>query len=643
MATKTEFKHLSISSKFMIWFLLIALVPLVMTTYISYTRSLNVLRKEVNKHLLAVADNKANQIESYLAGQKADVMTLSHMSETVEAVDRFDAAFHKGDGTGSPDYAAVKKDFDPFFKYYQESAGYADIILVNPDGEIIFSAAGGARDAHSLYEIALNSRSAGRTALSELARVFIKTKDTQETETSDFEYDPKTGIVSVFIAAPIFKGPSLTGVVIAEAGNTGLLGIATNYYGLGRTGETIIATKIGDDAVFITPVRFDPEATFKRKVPIVPGRGAGIQQAVQKKSGFGIISNYRGKEVLSVWRYLPTFRLGMAVEMDAGEVFESAKQLRYDLVVVGLGLLILVAVLAISVANSISNPIKELTKVSGVIANGNYSIRARAASRDEIGALAASFNRMTDSLIEAKDNVEEQKKLLEEANRELDSFVYTVSHDLKAPLRGIAAFADLLKQDYGDKFDAVANDYITRISTGTRHMGQLIEDLLTLSRISRIKNPYENVDMNELMRSVTARIEFIVKEHAVDLRIARNLPVVRCDRIKIAEVFLNLLTNAIKFSSKNGKEKPPRVEVGYLERDDAHEFYVKDNGIGIDPKYHKEIFGIFRRLHKQSEYEGTGAGLCIVKKVIDDHRGSIRLESEPGKGAAFFFTIPKSL
>jgi len=128
----------------------------------------------------------------------------------------------------------------------------------------------------------------------------------------------------------------------------------------------------------------------------------------------------------------------------------------------------------------------------------------------------------------------------------------------------------------------------------------------------------------------------------VDLKIQPNLPTIICDGIKIKEVFLNLLTNAIKFSSGNGDAQPV-VDISYVDRVDAHEFIVKDNGIGIAPKDHEEIFGMFKRLDTSEKYEGTGAGLSIVKSIVDDHGGKIWLESDLGKGAAFHFSIPKGL
>jgi signal transduction histidine kinase len=335
--------------------------------------------------------------------------------------------------------------------------------------------------------------------------------------------------------------------------------------------------------------------------------------------------------------------------MDTTEVFAMAKQLRNNLLRISIVLLIIVAVIAIIIAKTVSRPIQELTATSAKIAGGNLSARVEIDSSDEIGELGESFNQMTDKLVKAKEEVEqkkeqveEQKKMLEQVNKELDSFVYTASHDLRAPLRGISSFASFLEEDYKDKLDKEGKDYLREIREGTDRMNQLIEDLLMLSRISRIKNPYEDVNINELLTSVIKRIEFDIKEKKVDLRIQPDMPTIRCDRIKMNEVFLNLINNAIKFSAKNNKDNP-KVEVGYALEEGNHKFYVKDNGIGIDPKYHSQLFGIFKRLHTAKEYEGTGAGLSIVKRVIDDHGGKVWIDSQEGKGATFYFTIPKDL
>jgi len=334
--------------------------------------------------------------------------------------------------------------------------------------------------------------------------------------------------------------------------------------------------------------------------------------------------------------------------MDTAEVIASANRLRMTLYKISLMLLVIVIAMAVAIANSMSKPIKELTKISGTIAAGDFSARANVRSKDEIGTLAQSFNEMTDKLVAAKAIVEEKKaelekqhELLAEANRELDAFTHTVSHDLQAPLRGVASFATFLEEDYKDKLDEEGREHLREIREGTTRMSTLIQDLLALSRITRIKNPFEKVDINAMIVEVCKRIEFDINEHQVTMNIDKMMPTIVCDRIKLTEVFLNLINNAIKFSSKQ-KEKPI-VDVKYEDAGNFYQFSVKDNGIGIAPKYHDKVFGIFKRLHSQDEFEGSGAGLGIVKKVIDDHKGKVWIESEEGKGTKFLFTIPKNL
>jgi signal transduction histidine kinase len=639
MAGLKLFKNLPITTKFIFWFLIIALIPLTIATYISYNRSREVLRQEVSNSLIASAENKANQIEVYLNKKEEDLTRLSHMSDVIYAIEKFDKAYDAG-GFDSSEYSAVDNEFRPFFTYYQKSSGYDDLFLIRPYGDVLFSVKG--KVVRSIYE-------ARPRRYAQLKELFFKVNTSLKTEVSDFEYDSNLGEGHVFIAAPIFKAGEISGLVVAQLGNRGISELVQDYSGLGNTGETVVAAKIDDAAVVIAPLRFDPEAAFRRKIAIGSKEASDIQKAVQGQKGSGILIDYRGKQVLSVWRYIPNFRWGIVVKMDTSEVFASADRLRSVLLIVSFILLIFVVITAILIAHSVSSPIKELTKVSGNIADGDLSARAKITTTDEIGQLAESFNKMTDKLVEAKANVEqkneeleEQKKLLEKANKELDSFVYTASHDLRAPLRGISSFASFLEEDYQDKLDEEGKNFLRQIRDGTNRMNNLIEDLLKLSRISRIKNPYEDVDMNSLINSVIKRIEFDIKENNVELNIQPDIPRVRCDRIKMTEVFLNLINNAIKFSSKNNKVRP-RIEVGYSDEGQFHKFYVKDNGIGIDPKYHKQVFGMFKRLHTDKEYEGTGAGLGIVKRVIDDHGGNIWVESELGKGAIFYFTIPKEL
>ncbi len=237
---------------------------------------------------------------------------------------------------------------------------------------------------------------------------------------------------------------------------------------------------------------------------------------------------------------------------------------------------------------------------------------------------------------------EKQKELigsLSQINKQLDDFTYIVSHDLKEPLRAIDAFSKFVWDDYFDKFDEEGKGYLKRIRANAVRMQNLIEDLLNISRIARKKIPFEEVQVESVLKEVELRLDYAMKEKNVKIIIQDKLPTVFCDRLRFTEVFVNLLSNAIKFNDK----PQPIIEVGCKERESFYEFFVKDNGPGIEEKYFDKIFQIFQRLGKREERDGTGAGLTIVKKIIQMHKGDIWVESKVGEGTTFYFTIFKEI
>lgn len=236
----------------------------------------------------------------------------------------------------------------------------------------------------------------------------------------------------------------------------------------------------------------------------------------------------------------------------------------------------------------------------------------------------------------------EKNRELENINMELDSFVYTASHDLRSPLSIISSYISIIKEEHSDSLDNEAKFLFTRIYHRVKLMDKIIEDLLILSRISKVASFFERVDIKELIESQKDRINYQDNEYRVKLVFQANIPQINCDKIKMAEAFFNLINNAIKFSHKNTKDDII-VEIGYKYNTGFHEFYVKDNGIGISPEYHEKVFGFFERLYPESEYEGTGVGLSIVKKIVESYGGKIWVESDLNKGAVFRFTVPKNV
>jgi PAS domain S-box-containing protein len=225
---------------------------------------------------------------------------------------------------------------------------------------------------------------------------------------------------------------------------------------------------------------------------------------------------------------------------------------------------------------------------------------------------------------------------LERSNRDLEQFAYVASHDLQEPLRMISSFTQLLEQRYKEKLDKSADEFIKFIVEGANRMQRMINDLLSYSRLSTRGTPFEPVNSEEILARVHTDLLPLIEENQA-LLTHESLPEITADASQMLHLFQNLIGNAIKF---RGKE-PPRVHVFSESREEEWMFGVRDNGIGIAKEYFDRIFVIFQRLHSREEYSGTGIGLAICKKIVEGHDGRIWVESEPGKGSTFFFTIPK--
>jgi signal transduction histidine kinase len=312
----------------------------------------------------------------------------------------------------------------------------------------------------------------------------------------------------------------------------------------------------------------------------------------------------------------------------------------------------------------VSFPILNLARVARRISNEHdYSPRAVKETGDEIGALVDGLNEML-SQIEARDGALTQaqgeleqrvrdlqrevaerqraeKELaektieLQRSNAELRQFAYVASHDLQEPLRMVTSYTQLLAKRYQDKLDRDASEFIGFAVEGVNRMQLLIRDLLEYSRTGTRGKVLAMTDCNGVLDATLKNLQAVIEEsHA---RITRDpLPVVMADEIQLGQLFQNLIMNAIKYQDR----KPPEIHVGCKQEENRWLFWVRDNGIGIDPAYAERIFVIFQRLHSRQEYPGTGIGLAICKKIVERHGGKIWVKSELGKGSTFYFTIP---
>ena len=238
---------------------------------------------------------------------------------------------------------------------------------------------------------------------------------------------------------------------------------------------------------------------------------------------------------------------------------------------------------------------------------------------------------------ELEERVEQRTRELKEANGELEAFTYSVSHDLRAPLRHMDGFSRILQQEYGTHLPEEARHYLDRVRSATTHMSRLVEDLLQLSRLGRQAPQRRAVALAELLEQARAEVlEAATQPRAIDWQV-QDLPEAEVDASLFHQVLVNLLSNAIKFSRN---QERPVIQIGTRTEHGETIIFVRDNGAGFDPRFADKLFGVFQRLHRQDEFEGTGIGLATAQRIVHKHGGRIWAESQPGHGATFYFTVP---
>jgi len=318
----------------------------------------------------------------------------------------------------------------------------------------------------------------------------------------------------------------------------------------------------------------------------------------------------------------------------------------------------------------LTKPILSITKTTRqVVKNRDFSLRVQKITHDEIGELVDAFNDMLAEIgrrsealeklnqsleremaerqrmdgelrqlnMELEQRVEARTKELEAANKELEGFSYSVSHDLRAPLRAVVGFSKLMIEDHAEQLDEEARRKLGIIQNEVQRMGILIDDLLAFSRLGRKEMQAAQIDMTALARSTFSELNNQEAGKHAEFHLGA-LPEGKGDRVLIGQVWVNLLANAVKFSSKR---EHPRIEVNAISDDKEYIYYVRDNGAGFDPRYQSKLFGVFKRLHNSSEFPGTGVGLALVQRIITRHGGRVWADSKLNEGATFYFTLPK--
>ncbi len=389
-----------------------------------------------------------------------------------------------------------------------------------------------------------------------------------------------------------------------------------------------------------------------------------VQAVIAGQSGTMEFRESGGDETfLGAYVPIAPWGWGVVVAQPVSVAYAAADRLGRWLLWMALACTAVAVLLGWGLGRTLTGPLLQFADAAGELAAGNFAVRVTAQNQDEVAILARAFNNMAEQLqksyrdlerelVERRRVEEEVRKLneqlehrvvertekLEAANREMEAFTYTVSHDLKAPLRGMEGFARALGEDYGDHLDEGGRRWLGMIQGSARRMGELIEDLLRYSRLERREMKCERVPLRPLLERVCEELEQEIRERGLVLRMELAEEAVEAEREGLREALANLVGNAVKFSKEGGGT----ITIRAWRDGNAAVLSVADTGIGFDMKYHDRIFRIFERLHRQEEYPGTGVGLAIVRKVAERHGGRAWGESELGKGSTFHLALPVS-
>jgi len=378
-----------IAVRLLAWFLLASLVPTVSIGYLAWRFTTTKLRGEITRSLTASANDRARNVETFFLERQRDVGVLALDPAVADALIELRVAFveHGGD---SGEYHVVTDRSRDFLTHLTETFGYYDLFLVAPDGTVVFSVLREDDFGANLVSGELHG--------TQLARVFENAYTLLETGASDFEVYGPSGVPAAFLAAPVIRDGDLQGVIALQIGTDAINALTAEYTGLGDTGETLLAARTAAGITVVTPTRHDPDAAFSRQIDEPGDVKLPVHLALEGKRGAGIATDYRGEEVLAAWRYLPQMRWAMVVKIDTQEAFAPIRTLTLWGLVIGAATVIAVIILALVVAGTFSRPIARLAQGTAQLAAGDLTARADVDSRDEIGALARSFNGMASTL-----------------------------------------------------------------------------------------------------------------------------------------------------------------------------------------------------------------------------------------------------
>jgi signal transduction histidine kinase len=574
---------------------------------ILYTNGRGALERGVESELESIANEKEAAVRSWLQERLMDLRVVSGASGV-----RQNLPILLGSGAEGEKTTAYRRLVEAIEANIGQGQDFISVLVMDPEtGEVVASTDPGEEgDVHADRPFFLEGKSAP----------FIQS----------LYFSPVIRQPAITISAPITgEDGFLLGVIAGRLDLRKLQELINLPQGNRETLDAYIVTQ---SYLLATRPRFlDDPARMQQEI-----RSEAVEACVAGESGITQAPDFRAVPMVSAHHWLAGENLCLIVAMDQAEAFADTRSLAETIVLFGGAAVLIAALIATALARTITKPILRLQGATLRLAEGNWEYRVPEESTDELGLLARNFNRMAKTLSRNDAHLREQSRQLMEANEQLEAFSYSVSHDLRAPLRSIDGFARILSEDYPDKLDADGQRYVGIVRGAAQQMGKLIDDLLAFSHVSREDILAREIDIEKLVHEV-ATVSMAGNEYRrIDFEIG-VLPPCFADPDLMRQAIQNLMANAVKYTRQRDVA---RIEVGTEPLDGETVYYIRDNGTGFNMKYVDKLFGVFQRLHRIEEFEGTGVGLAIVKRIINRHGGRIWAEAEVDRGATFFFTVP---
>jgi signal transduction histidine kinase len=625
-----------IKPKLIILFLVLTIIPIAFIGTVIFYNVKSALLDSYRVKLEVIADMKVDKLERFFEALKGNLQIIQSSFSVKTSLP---VLVKYSRDKINPEYIKAKEMSDGQLKaWLKNKKELVDIMLVSPKGEIVYA-------ANKTY-----ARQKLRRPLSEAeSKVFEEGKkgiylsEIFRNQNPALDYN-----FGMLVGGPIYDSEeNFEGVAVVEVNMDQIYKSIQDVTGLGETGETLVVKTEGNHILYLNPLRSDPDAALKRKTYFGEKVGVPAQKAGRGESGSGIQMDYRGKDTLSVWRYIPSLGWGLIAKIDGDEVLEPVNTLKKVIIILCLSVTMFIGVVSLAIANSISKPIQALHKGAEIIGAGNFDYKVGTDVEDEIGQLSRAFDNMIENLKKvtaSRDELDKAKVVAEIANRVKSEFLANMSHELRTPLNSIIGFSEVLEDELLGSLNASQRENVQYILKAARHLLSLINDILDLAKVEagKMKLEVEQVPLKGLLAAILAMHQEKASRHGIsmDYQLEPGTDImIEADERKLKQILFNLLSNAVKFTPDGGSVRITAREITGAQE---IEINVEDTGIGIKPEDIAKLFKEFSQLDTlyDKKYEGTGLGLALTKKLVELHGGRIYVSSEFGKGSRFAFVLP---